>query len=65
MRSYKCALMYDPTNAVILRDLTYLQLQLRQNNSFLESAKKALELKSNQMINWVTFSVANYLVNKC
>ena len=54
--------MYDPTNAIILRDLTYLQLQLRQNNAFLESAKKALELKSNLMVNWVTFSVANYLV---
>ena len=62
MRSYKCALMYDPTNFVILRDLTYLQLQLRFNHAFLESAKKALELKSNLMINWVTFSVANYLV---
>ena len=62
MRSYKCALMYDPSNAVILRDLTYLQLQLRQNSAFLESAKKALELKSNLMVNWVTYSLANYIV---
>jgi peptide alpha-N-acetyltransferase len=54
--------MYDPTNAVILRDLTYLQLQLRQHGAFLESSRKALELKSNQMVNWVTFSVANYLI---
>ena len=53
--------MYDPTNTVILRDLTYLQLQLRQINAFSESAKKALELRSNIMVNWVTFSVANYL----
>jgi peptide alpha-N-acetyltransferase len=61
MKSYKCALMYDPTNTVILRDLTYLQLQLRQISAFSESAKKALELKSNIMVNWVTFSVAHYL----
>ena len=63
MKSYKCALMYDPSNGVILRDLTYLQLQLRQINAFIESAKKALEIKSNLAINWVTFSVGNYLVN--
>lgn len=61
MKSYKLALVYDPSSTVILRDLTYLQLQLRQNAAFLDSSRKALELRSNLMINWVTFSVANYI----
>jgi peptide alpha-N-acetyltransferase len=62
MRCYVQALKNDPENYNVVRDLSYLQLYLRQYNSFLETAKKGIDLRSNALVNWTTYAFANYLV---
>ena len=39
MKSYNKALNFAPTNYNIIRDLSYMQLYLRQNDSFVETCK--------------------------
>lgn len=62
MKNYTMALKHDSQNFNILREQSYLQLYLRYYESFLEAAKKALNLRSSLVVNWVTYSFANYLV---
>ncbi len=61
MRCYMQAQKYDPENFNVVRDLSYLQLYLRQYNSFLETSRKGMEMRANMMINWETYAFANYL----
>lgn len=62
MRCYMQAQKHDPENFNVVRDLSYLQLYLRQFSSFLESARKGMEMRANMMVNWSTYAFANYLV---
>jgi hypothetical protein len=61
MGCYVQANKNDPTNFNILRDLSYLQLYLRQHESFLDTSRRGVELKPNLLLNWATYSFANYL----
>lgn len=61
MRCYMMAQRHDSENFNVVRDLSYLQLYLRQYNGFLESARKGMEMRSNMMVNWATYAFANYL----
>jgi tetratricopeptide (TPR) repeat protein len=68
-RNYKQALscymkagQYDPTNFNVVRDLSYLQLYLRHFNSFIETARKGVNMRSNMLVNWTTYAFANYLL---
>ena len=63
MRCYMQAQRHDPENFNVIRDLSYLQLYLRQYHSFLDTARRGMEMRSNQMINWATYAFANYLVH--
>lgn len=62
MKCYLQAMKNDPENFNVIRDLSYLQLYLRQYNSFLDSAKKSVEVRGNLLLNWATYAFANYLV---
>lgn len=62
MKNYTMALKHDSQNFNILREQSYLQLYLRYYESFLEATKKALNLRSSLVVNWVSYSFANYLV---
>jgi hypothetical protein len=62
MKCYLQAMKNDPDNFNVVRDLSYLQLYLRQYNSFLESARKGVEIRSNIITNWATYAFANYIV---
>ncbi len=53
---------HDPQNFNVIRDLSYLQLYLRQYNSFLESARRSVDIRPNLLVNWTTYAFANYLV---
>lgn len=44
----------------ILRDLSCLQIQLREMEAFLESRRKILYAKNNLPASWIAFAVANY-----
>ena len=56
MKSYNKALNFAPTNYNIIRDLSYMQLYLRQFDSFVETSKLAVESKPGMLINWVTLA---------
>jgi peptide alpha-N-acetyltransferase len=61
IRSYKNALRIDPKNLQILRDLSLLQIQMRNLEGFKETRRTLLQLKSNNRNNWVGFAIAQHL----
>ena len=61
IKCYLNALRIDPGNQNILRDLSWLQIQMRDIPGFIVSRRKILEAKINIRINWVSFAAANYL----
>ena len=56
------ALKYDPTNQNVLRDLGQLQVQLRDYEGYSETRRQILVGKSGVQLNWITYSVALFLV---
>lgn len=60
-KCYRNALRIDGTNLQILRDLSLLQIQLRDYAGFLETRSQLLQLQPKTKINWVSFAVANHL----
>ena len=57
MKSYNKALAQAPTNFNIIRDLSYMQLYLRQLNSFVETCRLGIDNKPGILINWVSFAL--------
>ena len=64
LKCYLQAYKHDPTNYNVIRDLSYLQLYLRQLASFAEYSKKALDLKPHLPLTWVTYAFANSLIGE-
>lgn len=61
IKAYKQALRIEPDNLQILRDLSLLQIQMRDLNGFRLTRHSILSLKPNQKINWLTFALAQHL----
>lgn len=51
----------SPDNAILQRDLSLLQLQLRQYEAFRQIRLKSLLARSSTGVNWVAYAVAEYL----
>ena len=64
IKSYKQALKIDSDNVQILRDLSLLQVQLRDTRGFLETRRRLLTLKSTNKMHWIAYAVANHLDGK-
>jgi len=62
IKAYKQALRIDDQNLQILRDLSLLQIQMRDLNGFAVTRHSILTLKPNQKINWLTFALAKHLI---
>jgi len=62
IKAYKQALRIDSGNLQILRDLSLLQIQLRDLPGFALTRQTILNLKPNQMIHWLTFALAKHLM---
>ena len=62
MKSYNKALNFSPTNINIIRDLSYMQLYLKQIDSFVETCKLGVDNKPGLIINWVELAFAYTLV---
>lgn len=62
IKAYKQALRIDPENIQILRDLSFLQIQMRDLEGFVSSRNELLNLKSNLKINWMAFALSRHLV---
>ena len=58
MKSYNKALNFSPTNFNIIRDLSYMQLYLKQIDSFVETCKSGVDNKPGMLINWVELAFA-------
>ena len=62
MKSYNKALAQATTNYNIIRDLSYMQLYMRQLNSFYETCRLAIDNKPGILLNWVSFAFGCVLV---
>ncbi|KAI9808636.1 MAG: hypothetical protein M1825_003787 [Sarcosagium campestre] len=60
-KAYKFALKLDPDSTQILRDLTHLQIQVRDYQGLLVSRRTALRLRSGLRQNWTALAVAHHL----
>jgi len=63
IKAYKQALRIDPENLQILRDLSLLQVQMRDLNGFALTRHTILNLKPNNKIHWLAFALAKHLTN--
>ncbi len=61
VKAYKQALRIDPQNIQILRDLSLLQIQIRDLTGFAQTKHTILELKPNQKTNWLGFALSKHL----
>ena len=61
IKAYKQALKIDPENLQILRDLSMLQIQMRDLMGFTITRNTILNLKPNAKINWMAFSLAKHM----
>jgi peptide alpha-N-acetyltransferase len=61
IKAYKQALRIDSDNIQILRDLSMLQIQMRDLDGFAITRHNILTLKPNGKINWLAFALAKHL----
>lgn len=61
IKAYKQALRIDSDNIQILRDLSMLQIQMRDLPGFAVTRHTILTLKPNGKINWLAFALAKHL----
>lgn len=62
IKAYKQALRIDSENLQILRDLSLLQIQMRDLDGFDRTRHSILTLKPNQKVNWLTFALSKHLI---
>ncbi|KAJ1638462.1 NMDA receptor-regulated protein 1-domain-containing protein [Pavlovales sp. CCMP2436] len=64
VKCYRNALRIEPDNMQILRDLSLLQVQLRDRVGYLETRHSLLKLKPALRLNWLGLAVANHLLGR-
>lgn len=64
VKCYRNALRIEPDNLQILRDLSLLQVQLRDKAGYLETRQVLLKLKPALRLNWIGIAVANHLLGR-
>lgn len=65
LEAIKChlnALRHDKENLQILRDLSLLQIQMRDLRGYYETRRKMLSLKPTQPNNWLAFALSAHLL---
>jgi N-alpha-acetyltransferase 15/16, NatA auxiliary subunit len=61
IKCYLNALKFDPDSQLILKDLSFLQVQMRDSAGFLNTRGKMLETRPLQRGSWIGYAIANYL----
>ncbi|CAK0738600.1 hypothetical protein CVIRNUC_001066 [Coccomyxa viridis] len=61
IKCYKNALRMDKENYQILRDLSHLQIQLRDIAGFVDTRATMLQLKPGNKSHWISFAIAHHL----
>ena len=54
------ALRIDTGNTQLLRDLSSLQMQIRELADFVESRRQLLTMRPNTRVNWMAFCVGHF-----
>ena len=62
IKCYRNALKYDENNITILRDLSLLQIQMRDLEGFCNTRCRLLELRAAQQVSWISLAVAYHLI---
>ncbi|GMR42268.1 hypothetical protein PMAYCL1PPCAC_12463, partial [Pristionchus mayeri] len=62
IRAYKMALKFDSNNLQILRDLSLLQIQMRDLEGYKKCRYELLRLRPSQRISWIGYATAYHLV---
>eukprot|EP00285_Hemiselmis_virescens_P003890 CAMPEP_0173411544 /NCGR_PEP_ID=MMETSP1356-20130122/77266_1 /TAXON_ID=77927 ORGANISM="Hemiselmis virescens, Strain PCC157" /NCGR_SAMPLE_ID=MMETSP1356 /ASSEMBLY_ACC=CAM_ASM_000847 /LENGTH=276 /DNA_ID=CAMNT_0014373325 /DNA_START=15 /DNA_END=841 /DNA_ORIENTATION=- len=60
IKCYKQALKRDTDNSQILRDLSLLQIQMRETSGFAETRRRLLTLNPKNRNNWIGLAIAAY-----
>uniref|UniRef100_A0A914HAH5 Uncharacterized protein n=1 Tax=Globodera rostochiensis TaxID=31243 RepID=A0A914HAH5_GLORO len=61
IKAYKMALRIEPENMQILRDLSLLQVQMRDFEGYRDSRYKLLELRPSNKMGWIGYASAYHL----
>uniref|UniRef100_A0A7S0PZY0 Uncharacterized protein n=1 Tax=Coccolithus braarudii TaxID=221442 RepID=A0A7S0PZY0_9EUKA len=64
IKCYRGALRQEPDNMKILRDLSMLQIQMRDLPGFLETRQKLLTIKPTNRMHWFTFAISQHLLKR-
>jgi len=64
IKCYSNALRQDKSNFTIQRDLSFLQIQMRNYDGFAESSLSMLMGKSSNRVFWLSYAVANHLLKE-
>lgn len=62
IKCYRNALKYDEDNLTILRDLSLLQIQMRDLEGFRDTRYQLFMLRSAQRVSWLSFAAAYHLL---
>jgi len=65
IQCYKSALKNDPENLHILRDLSMLQIHVRDMEGYKQTKFKLLQLKPAQRAPWIGYAISNHLLDDC
>ncbi|OQR72637.1 N-alpha-acetyltransferase 15 [Tropilaelaps mercedesae] len=63
IRAYRNALKCDPDNIQILRDLSLLQIQMRDLEGYHETRHKLFTLRPTQKASWIGFAMSYHLLD--
>eukprot|EP00126_Sphaerothecum_destruens_P007595 Sdes_comp19907_c0_seq1m12308 len=64
IKCYRNALKHDPDNLQILRDLSLLQMQMRDLEGFKNTRHELLRVRPQQRASWIGLSMAYHLLKK-
>eukprot|EP00639_Heterosigma_akashiwo_P034552 CAMPEP_0194718854 /NCGR_PEP_ID=MMETSP0296-20130528/10385_1 /TAXON_ID=39354 /ORGANISM="Heterosigma akashiwo, Strain CCMP2393" /LENGTH=236 /DNA_ID=CAMNT_0039620349 /DNA_START=59 /DNA_END=766 /DNA_ORIENTATION=+ len=64
IKCYLNALRIDPQNKQILRDISLLQVQMRDLPGFMETRRKILVSQPSNRANWVNYALAQHLCGR-
>lgn len=62
IKAYRNALRCDPENLQILRDLSLLQIQIRDLEGYRDTRYQLLQLRPGQRVSWIGFAMAHHLL---
>jgi len=65
IKCYRNALKWDKDNIQILRDLSLLQVQMRDREGFRDTRYQLLKIRPAQRQSWIGYSISYYLLSNC